>query len=137
MPEITKITTQQKLKHRYNIFLKENNKDVYSFSVDEDILIEFNLHKGLMLTEETIAQIKEQDVSFKAYTRAIHYLSYRMRSEKELIDYLHTKEVEESYVDEVVTRLKQEGLIDDLAFSESFVRTKAQTSSKGPLLIKK
>ncbi|SFM45257.1 regulatory protein [Gracilibacillus orientalis] len=137
MPEITKITTQKKSKHRFNIFLKENEQEYYGFSVNEDILIQYYLQKGQFLTPETIEQIQEKDESYKAYTLSIKYLSYRMRSEKELIDHLYRKEVDDTYIGEVITRLRREGLVDDLAFSEAFVRTKMETSTKGPLMIKK
>ena len=40
---ITKISIQKKAVDRYNIFLDDN----YAFSVTEDILIKFNLRKGL------------------------------------------------------------------------------------------
>ena len=42
MPTITKITTQTKRTDRYNIFIDEK----YSFSVDEDVLLKFQLKKG-------------------------------------------------------------------------------------------
>ncbi len=137
MPEITKITTQKKSKHRFNIFLKENEQEYYGFSVNEDILIEYYLRKGQILTPEMIEQIQEKDESYKAYTLSVKYLSYRMRSEQELMDHLQRKEVDDTYIGEVITRLKREGLVDDLAFSEALVRTKMQTSTKGPLMIKK
>ncbi|MDX8047662.1 recombination regulator RecX [Gracilibacillus sp. S3-1-1] len=137
LPVISKITTQKKLKHRYNVFLTENNQEYYGFSVNEDILIDFYLRKGLELTSEMIEQIQEKDESYKAYTLSVRYLSYRMRAEQELIDYLKRKEVDDTYIDEVIARLKREGLIDDAAFSEALVRTRIETSSKGPLLIKK
>lgn len=137
MPEIAKITTQKKSAQRYNIFLKEKDKEKYAFSVDEDILIQFHLRKGLFLTPQQIEQIKEKDISFKAYSLALKYLSYRMRSEREIIDYLETKEIEEVYIDEITARLTQEGLLDDLAFSEAYVRTKIETTNKGPNMIKK
>ncbi|MFC4388842.1 recombination regulator RecX [Gracilibacillus marinus] len=139
MPIITKISVQKKLKHRYNIFLKENenDKEYYGFSIDEDLLISYHLHKGQQLNQDQLTQIQEKDTSYKVYTQSLKYLSYRMRSKQELIKYLQSKEMEMSYIDEVITRLEREGLLDDLAFSEALVRTRMETSSKGPLLIKK
>ncbi|SER58392.1 regulatory protein [Gracilibacillus ureilyticus] len=137
MPVISKITVQKKLKHRYNVFLKDKDSDYYAFSVDEDLLISYHLHKGQELTQEQIDQIQEKDASYKVYTLSLKFLSYRMRSEQELINYLQNKDIEITFIDEVINRLKREGLLDDLAFSEALVRTRMETSSKGPLLIKK
>ncbi|WP_066185826.1 recombination regulator RecX [Gracilibacillus timonensis] len=137
MPEIAKISAQKKRKDRYNIFFQENGQEYYGFSVGEDVLITYHLHKGLELTNETIEKIQEQDAAHKAYLFSIRYLSYRMRSEKEIADYLRKKEIDPDYIEEVITRLKKEQLLDDLAFSEALVTTRIQTSSKGPLMIKK
>ncbi|PWU66847.1 MULTISPECIES: recombination regulator RecX [Gracilibacillus] len=137
MPTISKITVQKKQKYRYNIFLKENDKEYYAFSVDEDLLISYHLRKGMELTKGLIDQIQEKDASYKVYTLSIRFLSYRMRSEQELIEYLQKKDIEITYIKEVVQRLKRESLLDDLAFSEAFVRTRIQTTSKGPILVRK
>lgn len=130
--KISKITTQKKNKDRYNIFIK----DEYAFSVDEDVLIKYELRKGLDLSEELISEIRSEDDIQKAYNKVIHYLSYRMRSEKEVRSYLHKEEITEIQVDRIVDRLKERKLIDDLQFAEMFVRTRMNTSSKGPGLIK-
>ena len=49
MPIITKITTQKKNKERYNIFMDEGKGEQYAFSVDEAVLIKYQLKKGMEL----------------------------------------------------------------------------------------
>ena len=46
MSMITKITTQQKNKERFNIFVDEGKGEKYAFSVDEAVLIKFQLKKA-------------------------------------------------------------------------------------------
>lgn len=133
--KITRITTQKKQKHRYNIFLNTPAGDEYGFSVDEDILIQFRLEKGMELDNELIETLKEQDNLHKVYTLTIHFLSYRIRSEKEVITYLQKKEVEEEQIAVIMQRLKKEKLLDDQQFAEMFVRSRMNTSSKGPKVI--
>lgn len=134
--KISKITTQKKNKNRFNIFESLNGKDEYTFSVHEDILIRFHLRKGLELTEEQVKEIKEQDAIYQYYTLSINYLSYRMRAKSEIIDYLKEKEAIPEAIDTVIHKLENEKLIDDLQFSKAYVRTKMNTSSKGPNKIK-
>lgn len=117
---------------RYNIFLD----DEYSFSVDEAILIEFNLGKGVELDEKTIEAIIQKENIHKSYTQAIHYLSFRMRSRKEIYDYLEKKEVGHEQIEEIIGRLTREKLINDREFADMFVRTRINTSTKGPRMIK-
>ncbi|WP_085993167.1 recombination regulator RecX [Oceanobacillus senegalensis] len=137
MRKITRITTQKKRKDRYNIYLSEGQTEVYGFSVDEAILVEFQLRKGLELDDSLIETLIEKDTIQKSYSLAINYLSYRMRTKKEMNDYLVKKEVEPDHIDIIIERLIKEKLLDDKLFAEMFVRTRMNTSYKGPLLIKK
>lgn len=137
MAKLTRITTQKKNKNRFNIFLDHGQGESYGFSVDENVLVQYRLQKNMELDEATIQTLIQTDTLHKSYTLAIHYLSYRMRSEKEIADYLKEKEVDEEHIDEIVRRLKKEKLLDDQEFAASLVRTRVMTSSKGPLLLKK
>ncbi|UOQ43669.1 recombination regulator RecX [Halobacillus salinarum] len=137
MAKITRITTQKKHKNRYNIYLDYGDGEDYGFSVDEDVLVKYRLQKNMELDKPTIEALIQTDDVHKSFTLALNYLSYRMRSEKEIRDYLHKKEVESEHVDEVVERLKDHQLLDDQEFANSLVRTRVNTSSKGPLLVKK
>ncbi|UOQ92609.1 recombination regulator RecX [Halobacillus shinanisalinarum] len=137
MAKITRITTQKRNKNRYNIFLDRGQGETYGFSVDEDILVKFQLQKSMELEESSINALVQKDTIHKTYTLAINYLTFRMRSEKEIHDYLLKKEAEEEHIDEIINRLKKEKLLNDQEFANSLVRTRMQTSSKGPLLVKK
>ncbi|WP_080873795.1 recombination regulator RecX [Oceanobacillus timonensis] len=135
MQKISRITTQKKQKHRYNIFLNTPAGDKYGFSVDEEILIKFRLEKGMELNDELMETLQEQDNLHKIYTLTIHFLSYRIRSEKEVITYLQKKEVEDEQISVIMQRLKKENLLDDQQFADMFVRSRMNTSSKGPKVI--
>lgn len=135
--QIARITTQKKNNERYNIFLTDGKKEKYGFSVDESVLIENHLRKGLELDQSFINELQEQDNYYKSYSLAIHYLSYRMRTKQEIYDYLVKKDVDEQHIPEVIKRLSDKDLLDDRAFAEAFVGTRINTSDKGPQLIKR
>ncbi|MGV2620453.1 UNVERIFIED_CONTAM: recombination regulator RecX [Halobacillus marinus] len=137
MAKLTRITTQKKHKHRYNIFMDKGNGEEYGFSVDEDVLVQYRLQKNMEMDNALINALIQTDTLHKSYTLAIHYLSYRMRSEKEIRDYLTGKEADPEHIDEIVKRLKKERLLDDQEFAASLVRTRIMTSSKGPHILKK
>lgn len=126
---ITKIQSQ-KAKGRYNIYLD----DEYAFAVDESLLIKHLLNKGTHITEEFQKQLEAEDNFSKAYTRALNYLSYSLRTEKQIRDDLTDKEYEE-YADEVLNRLKEQKLINDLEYAKSYIRTASSINRKGPRLI--
>ncbi|MFC4025740.1 recombination regulator RecX [Oceanobacillus longus] len=137
MRKITRITTQVKHKNRFNIFLNTADGEEYGFSVDEAILIEYRLHKGFELDDSMIGTLIQKDTLHKSYTQAINFLSFRMRTRKEIIDYLVKKEVDEEHIGQIIKKLTDEKLIDDEQFAIMFVRSRMNTSSKGPKLIKK
>lgn len=133
LSKITKITTQKKSTNRYNIFIDE----VYAFSVDEDTLIKEHLHKGQQLTTEDINRIQQTETRQQAYLLGVNYISYRMRSCKELYQYLQKKEVDPFIIDMTMERLIQEQILDDNMFANAFVKDRILLTSKGPNVIKK
>lgn len=137
MTKIARITTQKKHKNRYNIFLNDGHDEKYGFSVDEAVLIEYSLHKGFELDDSTIAMLIQKDTLHKSYSLALNFLSFRMRTKKEMLDYLAKKEVEDEHITKIIDRLQKENLINDQEFADAFVQTRLDGSIKGPMLVKK
>ncbi len=135
MAIITKITTQQKNHDRFNVFMDYGKGEEFAFSVDSDVLIKFQLKKGMELDDFSFLEIQYQDDIRKAYNLAVNFLARRMRSEKEIRDYLVKKEVEEPVINEVLHKLTAQKYINDMEFALAFVRTQANTTDKGPDLI--
>ncbi|MGG5252174.1 recombination regulator RecX [Neobacillus sp. SM06] len=132
MAVITKITTQQKNSDRYNVFLDEK----FAFSVDADILIKFQLKKGMELDAFSLTEIQYSDDIRKAYNAGIAYLARRIRSEKEIRDYLAKKDVEAPIANEVIHRLTSQNYLNDGEYAAAYVRTQMNTTDKGPDVIR-
>lgn len=128
--------TKQKRGSRYNIYILDGEKESFGFGVDEDILVKYHLHKGMQISETFIETLTREDSIHKFYQLAINYLSYRMRSRHEMKQYLQQKEVNQNHIEEIVNRLEDEGLLDDLQFAKAFVRERIRQSTKGPLYVK-
>lgn len=128
-----KITTiqAQKRKGRYNIFIDGQ----YRFPISEEVLIQFQLHKGQEITNDQIETITNADSISKAYNKALDYLSYQLRTEKEIIQYLQQHKFTDFQIEPVLQRLRNQGYINDLEYAKSYVRTIAKTSDKGPKVI--
>ncbi|WP_010171003.1 RecX family transcriptional regulator [Bacillus coahuilensis] len=132
MGMISKITTQKRNTERYNLFI--NGK--YAFSVDESVLTRFQLRKGLEIDEEDIHKIQQQDDIRKAINAAVHYLSFRMRSFKEIHDHLKEKEYEEVVIASAMEKIQELGYVNDLEFAIAYSNTQRATTDKGPIRIK-
>ncbi|WP_409304394.1 recombination regulator RecX [Peribacillus sp. SCS-155] len=137
MPQITKITTQKKRADRFNIFMDYGKGEEYAFSVDEDVLLKYQLKKGMELDELDLSEIQFHDDIQKTVSMALNYLSHRMRSENEVRTYLEQKEVEAPIIQEAIHKLYQYKYLDDLAFGEAFVRTHMNGGKKGPIILRR
>lgn len=130
-PKITSIQAQKR-KGRYNIFLDGQ----YAFPVDEALIVKHLLRKGMEISPDLRKTLEEEDAFRKAYQRSLNYLSYGLRSEKEVREDLIDKEYED-HVEAVIEKLKDQKLLDDLEYAKAYVRTAAKINRKGPRVIQK
>lgn len=122
----------QKRPGRYNIFLDEK----YAFSVSESVLINFRLAKDMEIDGQLEKLILADDDVAKAYSKALNYLAHQLRAESEVITKLKELELDDNVIDEVMQKLREQNLIDDQNYADSYVRTIMLTSDKGPSVIR-
>lgn len=70
------------------------------------------------------------------YLKALKYLQYRPRSEKEIRDYLRKKKVNEQHVVLIIEKLKQQKFLNDEEFAKMWIRSRTEFKPKGWRLIK-
>ncbi|RYM00017.1 recombinase RecX [Sporolactobacillus sp. THM7-7] len=134
MPVITHIRAGQQ-KDYYDIDVRQSDEKTVTLNVHEDVLVHNELRKGLEISEEQLDQLVSEAGSIGAYLAGVHYLSYRMRSLREMQNYLKKKGFHAGQIDYALQRLQSEKLLDDQAFAASFVRTRIRLSTKGPKMI--
>lgn len=104
--------------------------------VSEDQLVKYRLLKGLELTETELEELKKSSTYDLGLQEAYRYVSYQLRTEKELRRFLKDKEIPPEDVRRILQHLKELHLMDDLVFAESYVRTQLRLSDKGPRNLK-
>ena len=122
---ITKLEVQKKNKERVNVFIDDE------FALGVPLATAMRLRKGQTLTEADIEELRREDGVQKAYDRALNYLSFRPRSEREIRDYLRRKQVADDVADHIVARLRGIGLVDDQAFAQMWVSHRQATGPRG------
>lgn len=122
---ITKVQAQ-KAKNRFNIYIN----DEYAFPVDDNLLVQHRLIKGKTLTEDEIEELREKGELSKGYQAALHFLNFKMRTEKEIRDYLIDKDYQS--LEPIIQKLKDNRLINDEEYAKSFVRTYSTLKLEGP-----
>lgn len=127
------IQSIRKLKNSHYTLTTKNGRRI---SVSEDTLVRYRLLKGEEITEEVLDEVEKEAELDIGYQQALSYLSYQLRSEKEIKDYLRKKEISSEGIHYVINKLQEVNLLDDLVFAESYVRTVIKTQDKGPQTIK-
>ena len=116
---VTVLTVQRKNPNRINVYLDGE----FAFGLSR--IVAAWLRIGLLLTEEKIARLKEQDSLEVATQRAVELLSYRPRSEAEIRKRLSEKGFNPSDIEEVMGRLRANGLVNDESFAHTWADNRA------------
>ena len=80
--------------------------------------------------------MNEEKTLQRATSSALHYLSYRPRSESEMRGRLRRKHPE-NVVEAVVERLKEQGLLDDVAFAQAWSQGRVSSRPRSAFLIRR
>ena len=95
--------------------------DEAAFSLSDLDLSVSGLRVGQQLTDEQVATFQEGAKSAKAYGLGLKYVGLRLRSEKELRDYLVRKGCDADEIASASSRLKELGLVSDLRFAQAWI----------------
>lgn len=109
---------------RLNIFLDGR----FAFSLEAEVAAKEGLQVGQELSSRQIELLQGSDRFHRCLSAALHYLSYRPRSESELRERLGQRNFDADTINAVLARLKEQGLVDDASFSE-FWRDNRQSFS--------
>lgn len=121
------------LKKEKNKYILQTNEDEYN--IDEETIIKFNLYKDKIITEEELTEIINIAKQNKYFNKALHYLSYKMRSIFEMKQYLQNKNASQKDIEVIITRLKNLGYLDDIVFAEG-VFDYCLRNNRGPYYLK-
>ncbi len=116
--KITSIKAQKRNPQRVNIHLDGE----FAFGLSR-----FSaawLKTGQKLTQSEIEKMIDEDSLEVAYQKALHYMSYRPRSEKEVYKNLLDKDFTESIAHTTIQRLKEKAYVDDLKFARQWIENR-------------
>ena len=114
MRQITTLRSGRGRKKRVNVYLDGR----FAFSLEAEVVLAERLKVGQELTSEQIRALARADNFQCCLNAAMHYLSYRPRSEFELRERLCRRNFDGDSVEEVLARLKERGLVDDTGFAQ-------------------
>jgi regulatory protein len=117
--EVTALKAQKRNPNRINVYLDGE----FAFGLARIVAAWLSI--GQHLSEEEIDRLKQQDTTEVAFQKALHFLSYRARSETEVQRKLSDQGFEAHVTAEVLERLKRDNLLGDERFARDWVENRS------------
>lgn len=97
----------------------ENNDD--PLTLTEDQIVEFRVIKGSIFSDSDFEKIKASVELSTYYAKSIHYIDFKPRTKKEVVEYLQTYGLDGDAIAKLIQKLEQIGYIDDERYVNRFV----------------
>lgn len=118
--KITAITAQVKRPGRYSIYVDGN----FAFGLSANQLLNSGLATGQELSGSELDSLKQESEVGKIFDKTLNLLSFRLRSEHELKDYLKRKQQSPALIEIILNRLSKLGYVDDKQFASRWVENR-------------
>ncbi len=132
MSKITALRIGKGRKKRVNVFLD----DRFAFSLEAEVVIKEGLQAGQELFSSQIETLASLDNFHRCFNAATHYLGYRPRSEFEVRERLQQRGFNGNTIESVIAKLKEQRLVDDLAFAQFWKENRDSFSPRSQWLTK-
>lgn len=116
----------------YNIYL--SNGEV--ITLNEKVITKNELLLKKELTTELYDKLIYENSVCEAENAGIKYISIRLRSIKEVRDYLYKKKYLANVIDSAIYNLLNNGYLDDNRFAKAFIKDKLSFTNKGDYKIR-
>ena len=117
----------------YIVTLEDNSK----VKIHEDLILKHNLLITKSLSDKEKEEIYEENKTYEIYEIATTYINKKLRSTKELENYLKKKEYSSESIDSVIELLSKNGFLNDNIYAKSLIHDKIALTIDGPNKIKK
>lgn len=112
--------------------LFNNKKELILY---ESVIIDTNLLYKKEITSEEYNNLVSLNNYQDIYNKVIKYIGIRLRSKKEITDYLKKMDLSTEVVDDILNKLITNKYIDDERFSQAYIKDKYNFSNNGPYKI--
>ncbi len=106
------------------LFIVEFDKNTLNASYN--LYNELNLSKGKVLDEDEFNKLRDFNDYNLNFSKALNFISYRIRSKREVYDKLRKENVSKNHIDKIISKLEEDGYIDDYRFAKAFFESKTE-----------
>lgn len=112
---------------KYKIELDDKNKII----TYDDVILKHNLLYHKEVDTDKLNELNIDTKYYDVYNKCIKYISNRLRSEKEINNYLDKFNLEENDKNNIINDLKRIGFINDLNFTKAYISDRIYLSNDG------
>ena len=121
---ITALEPQKKNPERINVYLD----DQFAFGISR--FVGAWLKRGDKLEDAKIKELLDEDQREVALQRALRFIAYQPRSEKEVTDKLTAAGIDEAIINAVMQELKEKNYLDDQRFAQSWIESRCASKPR-------
>jgi len=114
-----------KSKRNPNIFNVETDVGIFEFH--SDIIVKNAIKLG-EINDEIFYKSEQESSEIIAFNLCVKYISSRLKTEKQIKDYLYKHEYKKITVESVIEKLKNYGIVDDKIYAESYIKSNSNFS---------
>lgn len=124
---VTKIIPQKRDTSKYNIFIDGE----YVFALSLGDMEYFHIKEGREIPEKTVAFIQRSLIYIQAQNKALHFIGYKLRTEKEVRQKLMESDFSEEIIEEVMIFLNKYHYTDDREYANRYIKDRLHLSPRG------
>lgn len=111
---------------KYKVIINNNEYTLY-----EDIILKYDLLIK-NINEKDLAKFLEENKKYEAYYIALKYIKTKLRTKKEIEEYLSKKDYKDLDIDYTIARLTQEKYLDEKTYAKSYISDAINLKNIGP-----
>lgn len=125
--------------------IKKVNGNKYKIELDnaekiityDEVILKNNVLFDKEIDNEKLNQINVDNSFYHIYNKVLNYVSKRIRSEKEIREFLKKYELEYFDNEEMIDKLKESNFLNDISFMKAYINDRIYLSNYGPYKIRK
>ena len=118
-------------KSKYKIYFENEEITLY-----EDVILKYDLLLKKKIDLDLLEKVLESNKYYELYNMALNYISIKMRSEKEIREYLLKKDASEEAINDIIEDFYDKNLLNSKLYITSFINDSINLKGIGPLKIK-
>lgn len=111
--------------------------DGEDYTLYDDVIIKFGLLLKKEISSKELDNIVKYNDELDSYYLSIKYITKKLRSEKEIYEYLKKKAIDDRVIENTINKLKENKFLNDDLYLKSYINDQINLSNNGPRKILK